>query len=190
MSARLGHSRIAITADTYAHVTRRGDADAAARVGGAMRAAARDLSETATLRVSDEIVTPEHNGDPGTVADLRRMRVGGPQNSILTGGLHRGWMQRNCPGLPAASPGPPWTPIVPLGSMTYLQAAEQVLREDSPGSPMHYRKITELIGDRFRCAGRDARRGSTIRHGCRLGARSFCSCSIPRLCSCRRWRHS
>jgi hypothetical protein len=67
MSARLGHSRIAITADTYAHATRRGDADAAAR----------DLSETAPLRVSDETGTSEHTAHCDTAADLRRRRVGG-----------------------------------------------------------------------------------------------------------------
>ena len=31
-----------------------------------------------------------------------------------------------------------------LGTLTYLQAAEQVLRAHSPGAPMHYGPITEL----------------------------------------------
>src|SRR4051812_26881609 len=30
------------------------------------------------------------------------------------------------------------------GTLTYLQSAERVLRELSPGAPMHYSRITEL----------------------------------------------
>jgi restriction system protein len=33
---------------------------------------------------------------------------------------------------------------MPLTPLTYLQAAETVLKQHSPGAPMHYRKITQL----------------------------------------------
>jgi restriction system protein len=37
---------------------------------------------------------------------------------------------------------------MPPAAFTYLQAAEAILREDSPGAPMHYRRITELALER------------------------------------------
>jgi restriction system protein len=35
-------------------------------------------------------------------------------------------------------------PPVGNGSMTFREAAEEVLRRHSPGAPLHYRRISEL----------------------------------------------
>ena len=36
------------------------------------------------------------------------------------------------------------SPTMATGTLTYLQAADEVLRQHSPGAPLHYRRITEL----------------------------------------------